>query len=679
MIIEILESSEEDTLDVGAAVGTILDRIVEHYRQPIHQQLQSQQPQQELRDNDNDEIPPILAFHASELQRLQEDFEVDNILILQCLLCNYKERIRSFSLDATASAVLIHYEWLVSYIYLQDADMEIKAASNSDTRLDAEALDEALVALAQDITLATANEKHLTSLISLLRLLQMTLDLASHDTRIVLEQSTLCLVASTCLSFNMFDDEELYAAANERLYNLHPYTSITMAPFAFNDKHNISLEPLPPLQLGPFAWNTMEANDIVDKIWWSKYWDKHISHRHAATADESLRLVERKHTILQYLTVDAMSKATRSHFFGHDMLAPVANSQTQLFLGKVGLMRPNDDSNNKPYLVVPSRVPSALQYLSLLQLDAKLTESIWDNFAPILYELLAALDEKVNGLAALAVFRLLQHVDKHLILQTSPISNNLLLALDRVVQTCRNGSVLVLVGLAQTELLRLEPTNVDGRQRMEQRLHFAKSWLLVLETYRHRSNEKDLIVSILLTLIPLLHMLGNGSHTSQRFEEAIDLGRPLLRALLPLLELDFGDAWMVQADDNVEASSRDYRIQMAALVALLNSMIITYPIVCRHAGKVLSSCLALACRVKVLASKANDLHDKHFSLHSFLELAVHVAAVALVLTAEKGQQIFAEIESSSSKYDAVVLEMVGCIQREAIRQANFGGSVTDSE
>lgn len=726
MLIEVIESqefeekqSDRENHDVSssdeALVTSTLDRLVEHYNQPIHQTL-AEDPSRDV------ELPPVLKFLSQTIEtyRLGSPHRTQTTIV-GTLLLRYSDRVRPLlwtpqdHLDPSAASVLDAYERLLSHLLQECNEATCTPRTQS---LPTPAFSDLLLVLAQDVTRATAQVTDpdqavpQSILCALLKLMVLVLDLASmarpadDRTPTCLESAALCVVAATCLSFDVGETANLQDTSFEStVYDLRPFLNVASMPSMEAPLVELRVHPLPRLGLSPSAWDAGPAQRIVERLWRSPYWDTHFEWN--AHHPEQASLQQRIPRILQSLSVTAMAKAVRAHFFGHDMAAGTHGElPPTLFLGKLvdPANVPRSKFDEKPFQAVPSRIPSVLNFCCHVVTQGPLhgpeslsapavnegdvTMELWDCLAPVLYELLAAPNEAVNGLAAKIVVHWILTGDnvqsttevpiasytKSLV--ATPIPSNILLALNRVVQTCREGHVLLWVGLAQGFLLRLlHRRNDDSEslqaQQHQQRMAVIQSWMALLETNRHRRSQTDLLLSILLSLIPLLHAMTldpsqGGSLQEWQKQQQLDrlaLGRPLLRALLQLSQWhddwdDYLEGRLEEPMDHLDRRMKQHSVRIAALVALLNAIIVTYPIVCHHAGKVISSCVALACHVT-----REQPTPPRFKVDR--ALAIHVAAVTVVATACKRQTVLQELLRSGDAYQSIVVEVVEEIQAKA--------------
>ena len=310
-----------------------------------------------------------------------------------------------------------------------------------------------------------------------------------------------------------------------------------------------------------------------------------------------------------------MAKAVRAHFFGKDMIADsttaVSKQNYRLHLGhlvpvnaKKEKEQTDWDLSLKPYQKFPSRLYAVLVFVSLLD-DGTLSdrEEILEQMAPICYALLDSARDVATGIGAVLTLRLWnmviprEFVGCRTAISTKRslqnLANNLLLALDAVVQSCRNGCTLALVGLTQRALLlALNDCVLRRRQATQQ-------WFMLLGRARHVPIDPKLVWGILVTLIPLLY-----DHAALHEQaDALELGRLGLSALFPLLR---GDAGHQPARV----------VPVLVLMALSNLLVAAHPIMPRHSQKIL--CELLAC--------LRQTDDKQTRL-----LCLHVSAMAVVI------------------------------------------------
>jgi hypothetical protein len=735
MIIEVIDSTESNNHNnnsnestcttIEELVNQSMERLVEHYRQPIHQQLDDDET------TVTESLPPVVKFLVEQLEMRsskEEEEEEDNdclvVLVVRSLLCAYQDHIRPVlflpnnngnndnKVDASGIAVLFYYDMMVHHILaahiptiLEKSNIRRRRATHH-----LKTLEESLMALIQDITLATAEPVHENVLLALIRLLTHGLTVAhaiiqSSSPKAKLDRSTYCLLVTTLLSFGPLplDDDKL---VQQHLYQLNAYLS---TPFAHDE---IRIEPLSSLEIdNTGSWNTSPIQERIEQVWKSPFWECVLTTTNNEDNSETTiheSLSTRQSAILQCFSLNELVQSMRSHFFGHDMPVPQSSpvQTTRLFMGSTQPYTLPSEQQVKPYVAIPSRVHAVWQLLfrlpCLLMLmssstccsssnsDNRMIDSIWNDLAPMLYELLDAASERINGVTCLALFCVLHQTTRSSSSSSSShsfplgcnlIFGNFLKILNRVVKTCRQGSVLAHAGLVQRELLLQiqssddsvgdNTNNNNDNNMLELQLQTTKTWLEVLEIVRHRRSETELATGTLLSILLLLD-------TWKMDDTAtiiIDLGRPLLQSILPLIQLDCSDQdWL----SDMELRQQE-RTQVVALVVLSKTVFLTYPIVCRHVHKLLCTCLAMACqyysRQEQQQKKKQDSSTNSQSL--LCSLSIHTASVVLLLTDAAGQTLLETLkDSDNKKYQEVLSTVIESIQKEAhsIRMHNNNNS-----
>lgn len=441
---------------------------------------------------------------------------------------------------------------------------------------------------------------------------------------------------------------------------------------------------------------SVEARRIADLIVsrWSEATDAgsentHIHPTNASAATGTDR--QRKRHLLKQLNWLEMAKTVRAHFFGRGTGGDKAvTMESRLHLGHaVTRQKFTSSFVTPPHQFNPSRRNAALAYIQLLD---TVDESLWEELLPVIYELLGSSQDRNVQWGAVCLFRLLSCGDNddggRWCLPPPLATDNLLSMLSNAVRICRVGGTLALLGLAQRHLLvrlferETSSSNGNRGQNYEQlvlrRRQVTQQWLSLLDRHNRHVTKDYLVWGLLMGgVAPLLY---DHAHAGEN-ADAVELGRLGLSALLPVLRGECGfcdlryesidendDIYTAQQDIFAGCTSDDENedtatlksnrmaiavaVQVAALAALSNLLVAAHPIMSRHAGKLLCSCLAYVRR-----------HSDHNKIQP---LALDVALRVFVVAGDPASAILKRIVSSN-ELDSQMLELVGDIENHAVK------------
>jgi len=576
--------------------------------------------------------------------------------------------------------VLTHYELLLSEFLLERkkrrfATMATNAVASAETCACAQVVASVAETVACDITRSTcllfdgANSKGdsdedwksvrtqvlLPTLIRLAnRILEFRyLDCCTSDDDEKKDEDAWRRCGASMLAFGgISDPRQLDSSSSDRLCCLSQYDCLVknspQQPRTVDDSVTVKKDiDWNSLRLDATWWDDLDATALLASV--QAFWD--LRNRWKKRREETRRKPKNFATspLIQVLAeqeaaddvttpedaggllarseMEGMAKAVRAHFFGRDMRdEPPPQQLTRYHLGHT--VTYEREAYEKPYRAIPSRLHAFVHFASLVE---DCTETVLDELLPVCYELLSASTDVINAWGATVVYHFVQ-CSKRLTstrmdyLWEGTRSENLLQMLDTLVKTCRDGPTLAMIGLAQRNLLLAVPQNALTQMN---RRRATQQWLTVLDGNRHRSVTNTGLLCGLLAggIVPLLydHACWKGGVTA----DGMELGRPGLTAILPLLQSNPFDA---HSDD----------FQVLALVGLLNLMVAAYPIMPRHGGKIL--CHLLAC-IRYHVDREENEGNGRENNGMLVELSYRVSAVALCLCGDRSREVLHRILS----------------------------------
>jgi hypothetical protein len=254
--------------------------------------------------------------------------------------------------------------------------------------------------------------------------------------------------------------------------------------------------------------------------------------------------------------------------------------------------------------------------------------------------------------------------------------DNLLSLLQLNIQTCREGPVLAVLGMAQQELLRRSFMDDTKRQSLARR-QATQEWLLLLSknlhSYQHSSDNNHLVWGVLVGgIAPLFY--DHCTLDEDPDASLIELGRLGLLSLLDLIrnahqsysilededdveQIDVDDRMAPLPSDSMKHKAEQQDIQLLALLALSNLMVAAHPIMPHHGGKImcalLSACCSCTCTVvhdcegeNVMTKTVTAIAD---SSPVVFEWAYHVAAMAIVSCGKRALDILDMMPQENDK------------------------------
>jgi hypothetical protein len=359
--------------------------------------------------------------------------------------------------------------------------------------------------------------------------------------------------------------------------------------------------------------------------------------------------------------------------------------QQRLHLGRWTMVKPSfaQDTNQAPFRAIPSRVHVACQFISLITADDDVfngstsRSSIAEELLPVVMELLSAPVYSMQSWGAACLLQILSletkataslhrrqddALDCSRLWTFTPVQiDNLLSLLQVNIQTCREGPVLAVLGMAQQELLRRSFLNPDlhltdtKRQSLVRRKATQERLLMLsknLHSYQQSSNNNHLVWGILVGgIVPLF--FDHCTRDDDPDASLIELGRLGLFSLLDLIRNANQSSSILEDEDDVELIEMDgvsplppdinsqmreaekKDIQLLALLALSNLMIAAHPIMPHHGGKIMCALLSVCCSCSRACANGRVSHVVNTSANTDVSPAVfdwayHVAAMAVV-------------------------------------------------
>jgi hypothetical protein len=429
-----------------------------------------------------------------------------------------------------------------------------------------------------------------------------------------------------------------------------------------------------PVTLSGALWNdpnTGIAARAAERVWWQlgsllmkeeeyglQVQGEGSSKTNDVESDNHLQQPCLRQAIVRVLGVRHLLDDVRKHFFGRDMISwePQLHTSQQVVLGRqVTKSRPVVDE--KPFHAVPSRIAVALNFLQLVDRTDRVTECSSRDFTEKLFSICATLLDSTSAvfvaLGASGMAELVELLDGTLSavpdgsdrgntgedIETSWKSfvDDALSALERAFRTSHDGPVVVAIGQAQSRLLQTlqsrKYSQWDTRRRK-----ITGQWLFRLQRSSHRAATQSQCWELLVAgIVPLLLQHALNETTAA---DSMEMGRLGLSAILPLIEGQF-------VDD---------KTQVMSLVALINLLGGTYPIMPHHGGKILCHLLAAGAAIRD-TSKEDSARRK---------LVVHAAGVALAICGPKFTiPVLNNISNDREHYQETLIEAVMLVREEA--------------
>ena len=317
--------------------------------------------------------------------------------------------------------------------------------------------------------------------------------------------------------------------------------------------------------------------------------------RHDSHTDLERRRVRQSVILSEALGIPRMALAVRSHFFGRDLVQwePDTYVTTRVIMGR-SVTKSEPVLKEKAYKLIPSRIHVIVGFISVLEpghLESESSREVLTQLLPVCYELLDSSTSNHVAMGVACLVHLLEVSNSHPDVWNE-FAENALCIVNMALEVCRDGPVLVLLGKAHCLLFEVMTECSPERRRA------TAKWLSILDTATNRPSS-DMICWELLVggVIPLLY-----EHARLPNADSMELGRLGLRSLLTLVQGELVDS----------------KTQVASIVALINLLVGAYLIMHRHGGKIMC----------VLVATAGDNVLQNLDQ---LALVKHAASVALAI------------------------------------------------
>lgn len=415
--------------------------------------------------------------------------------------------------------------------------------------------------------------------------------------------------------------------------------------------------------------------------------------------------------VCQALGTERMARAVRAHFFARDVISDNAhacgsnqqlnasskqqqhNTITTIF-GAGGTKKETPLlPSERPFETCPSRIHVVIQFMLRVSAASSspslppflLSSIVISDFLPICYALLDSFRPIHVAMGATLLSRLFVEImnersgsddSSSLLLSMEPFQNAIISVLDLTCRNCRDGPALGLVCMARSRFFFLLATTMTATSSninsyssilwQKERRRATGQLLTILQnnSYKEMDQNNGLVLCLLVGgIVPLLHQ---HAEQQQPIADALEMGRIGLASLLPLLRWDYA----------IEGR----RIQLAALVGLINLFMGTYPIMPRHGGKIMSELLACMGHIDTDNYDRDEvLQQQHLTdtgvlclipprqkllqqeeeeerrlCRMVLDMTLHTAAVALVICGDRAVAILDHVEQDG-KYEEVFL------------------------
>ena len=364
------------------------------------------------------------------------------------------------------------------------------------------------------------------------------------------------------------------------------------------------------------------------------------------SSETSLELTGCEQT-LRSLGLVRVAHSVGSQFFGEGQQSLHSKSVRQVFLGSE-VIKDAKPLEDKIYKKDSSKIFILLNFVRLLRCeDVHCTSDLVAELVPCLLELLNSTSAIDAALGAGALGHMLMTLGINNKTWTS-FHDRIITRLEEASKLNKEGAAIVVIGRTQILASRLSWNSARVQ------VSFCRLWISSLHQARFRSAMNGCHDLLIGAIVPLM-----GEIAKSRHADGIELGRPALAALLPLLTGEF-----------------DRRTQVAATTALINLMVAAYPIMPHHGGKIICHLLT-SCTSDAIWSTEN--------VQCVHELKLHAAALSLIICGESAYRVVNAVEAEPGKYQEPFLETVSHVRGLAIsllsnkadgRSLTFGSSGT---
>lgn len=313
---------------------------------------------------------------------------------------------------------------------------------------------------------------------------------------------------------------------------------------------------------------------------------------------------------------DNVAKAIRKQFFEKNE-KKVESAVNKALLPTYPLKITTELQQDPLYRMEQSRIRAVLHFLHLLGVE---TEEVIPDLLPICFALIDSFPPKLVALGSTALVVLLDKFPKDLF---QDFEDAIVSVLKKALKTTADHVALTYICVACTKLVKVFPDRVKDRR------YFTITLIQMMQGKLFRlSEETCTFLGIMLSgLGPLLVQ-----QAKQKDAELIEISRPALRVLLPLLREDFAESGK--------------KLQIVALIGIINLMVGGYPVMAHHSNKII--CELLACWGHSNNALPDCKGNERELCLKVLSLSTHATAVALLFCGKRAHEIM-EITSFNSE------------------------------
>eukprot|EP00934_Nitzschia_sp_Nitz4_P000736 Nitzschia sp. Nitz4//scaffold4_size323378//225114//227129//NITZ4_000688-RA/size323378-processed-gene-0.215-mRNA-1//-1//CDS//3329553483//736//frame0 len=648
----------------GDKVHDILIELVTHYNQPIHVVEVAQS------NSTNDAAPAVSNGIAKYWVDRLRDLPKSNVCEW---LLGYEKEIQPILLryEPGAAAVLKGYD-LVLRGWLDEEESNRVAIAEFE-RSDLPKLSSVVTALARDLFLMLdtahlpesgyAPDIRSRSIIpSLLRILNQTLklaiDVAHHTSQQLLLNSddlmtcAICLLSLKELKFGprLVAPMLCHRAESASCEETKEEIACSSIPpdSAFEDMYHrviledsesweeLEIDGFPKLDKAGEADIFRESSQVWQQlsILSTRFGSNNTSDQRKSVAmDVPLVNQEEKaspSTVINTLGVPQVARALRVFVLSPHLAHGQETVVEDLVIMGRRVRRPQlapSDGTNK---MASSRILATLNFVRSIDFVTSVdTQETLRELVPVCLQLLDSLSKSHAALGVSVLFQLLEMIKGPR--AWDEYEDELFSKLDSTFTVHREGPIVLLIGRTQFKLLSRQK---ESSKRIRQ---LCQRWLARLHDVSQGAvvkNSRRLILQA--GVVPFLHQLSCLPNA-----QGIEIGRLGLTTLLPLV-------LFMEVED---------KTRFAAMIALINLMHAAFPMMHHHGGKMMCHFLGA-----FDVTRSTDCTKDEKCLR---DVALHCAALCLVICGERAQAILDEVKSEEGKYQAAFVQHVLCIQVRA--------------
>jgi hypothetical protein len=290
------------------------------------------------------------------------------------------------------------------------------------------------------------------------------------------------------------------------------------------------------------------------------------------------------------------------------------------------------------------RLQALLQFFHLSTISPKSFEMHW---IPLIFAWLQSSRDAEVQTAILILDRWLQRSND----VNDVVWSNLCTILQRLRKIHRRGWTLIWLGWLERRLFHYGfSRGILESKRISQSL---QEWLIILDRNNRHYTQDHLIYGLLCVVAPFLY---DCVHLYTSLSSGIDLGRLGLSSLLPILEgaAGYGEVWQSHAADeasNDAPLALSIMVHFLTLASLSNLLIFSYPIMTRHAGK-------LVCNVFLFIRRLDDCEAQFGK--SLRQCALQVGMRTVILCGDAADILLKRIVQDD-QYDQCTVDIVDSI------------------